>query len=124
MPCGAVPAEHHAGFLRTLQDLLRKAEARKGDNRSAAGGKQGHQKTPAFVHALALQALEITIAEGEAGCGSNDEADEVEPRQPRGGFTDVGLHTGGTPRDTAWPLVRETLKVKLPPHAVTGCWCC
>ena len=26
---------------------------------------------------------------------------------PRGGFTDVGLHTGGAARGTCWPLVRE-----------------
>ena len=26
---------------------------------------------------------------------------------PRGGFTDVGLHTGGAERGTCWPLVRE-----------------
>jgi len=29
--------------------------------------------------------------------------------QPRGGVTDVGLHTGGLPRNTAWPLVVATL---------------
>ena len=28
-----------------------------------------------------------------------------------GGFTHVGLHTGGVARDTCWPLVREVLKV-------------
>eukprot|EP00878_Enallax_costatus_P005957 GHUV01006249.1.p1 GENE.GHUV01006249.1~~GHUV01006249.1.p1 ORF type:complete len:2036 (+),score=737.34 GHUV01006249.1:1069-7176(+) len=28
---------------------------------------------------------------------------------PRGGFTDVGLHTGGTPRATSWDLVQQTL---------------
>jgi hypothetical protein len=111
MPCGVIPAEHHAPFLELLHNLIRQAEMVTGNSRSAAGGKQGHQKTPAFVHALALKALEITIAEAEAGSGSKDEAEEVEPRQPRGGFTDVGLHTGGTPRDTAWPLVREALKV-------------
>jgi hypothetical protein len=41
---------------------------------------------------------------------------------PRGGYTDVGLHTGGTPRDTAWPLVREALKVRWLP-AAAGCCC-
>lgn len=31
----------------------------------------------------------------------------------RGGFTDVGLHTGGLPRSTAWPLVRAVLQAVL-----------
>jgi len=30
---------------------------------------------------------------------------------PKGGFTDVGRHTGITPPNTAYPLVREVLKV-------------
>ena len=33
---------------------------------------------------------------------------------PRGGFTDVGQHTGGDAvRDTAWPLVRAVIQVLL-----------
>ncbi|GAB4822814.1 hypothetical protein N2152v2_009860 [Parachlorella kessleri] len=32
---------------------------------------------------------------------------------PKGGFTDVGLHTGGQARDTAWPLVCQVFKVAL-----------
>ncbi|CAN0384424.1 unnamed protein product, partial [Scytosiphon promiscuus] len=32
---------------------------------------------------------------------------------PAGGFTDVGQHTGGDPRNTAWPLVREVFQVSM-----------
>jgi hypothetical protein len=78
-------------FLNRFQKLLDKASCRKGDKRSAAGGKQGHQKTPAFIHALLVQAL-------------NYNCPEV---LPRGGFTDVGLHTGGEARDTSFALVRS-----------------
>ena len=35
---------------------------------------------------------------------------------PRGGFTDVGLHTGGRPRNTSWPLVAAVLQALLVEH--------
>lgn len=66
---------------------------RKGDQRSAAGGRQGHQRTPAFVHAVLLDVL----------CGEKN-------TPPQGGFTDVGLHTGGEKRDTCFTLVRSVYK--------------
>ena len=40
---------------------------------------------------------------------SQDPYIEAYESKPRGGFTDVGRHTGGDPRDTAWPLVRAAL---------------
>ncbi|EJK67911.1 hypothetical protein THAOC_10982 [Thalassiosira oceanica] len=75
-----------------FQKLMARASTRTGDKRSAAGGKQGHQMTPPFVHALYREAFGM-----EKG------------QQPRGGFTDVGLHTGGQKLDTAWPLVHASL---------------
>eukprot|EP01105_Mastigella_eilhardi_P000974 TRINITY_DN1122_c1_g1_i1.p1 TRINITY_DN1122_c1_g1~~TRINITY_DN1122_c1_g1_i1.p1 ORF type:complete len:1532 (-),score=233.20 TRINITY_DN1122_c1_g1_i1:843-5000(-) len=68
--------------------------AQHGDQRSAAHGKLGHQKTPSFIAAV----VENAIA---AVCGSPPAA------LAKGGFTDVGLHTGGKARDTAWALVLE-----------------
>lgn len=59
--------------------------------------QKGFQRTPAFVMAKVQQAL----------MHSKDSAAFL----PRGGFTDVGLHTGGVARDTCWPLVREVFKV-------------
>ncbi|CAM9355098.1 unnamed protein product [Chrysoparadoxa australica] len=82
-------------FFECFEKLWAKAKARKGKDRTAAGGKQGHQKTPAFVLAVmedALRGLEEPVTE------------------PRGGFTDVGLHTGGLPRDTSWSLVQSVLQ--------------
>ena len=83
-------------FLRKFQSLFNKRRQKSGDERSAAGGRQGHQKTPAFIHAVMLQALKLKCDEEECEFG-----DEL----PRGGFTDVGLHTGGEKRDTCFPLV-------------------
>lgn len=136
MPCSALSAEDYGAFLAHLAAIKDKAEQRKDKDRTAAGNKQGHQKvscatmtarracpmphesflhpytslfpqTPAFIHALVEQALEL-VAVRKAYVNA-----EVAERQPRGGFTDVGLHTGGMPRDTAWPLVREALRTVL-----------
>lgn len=51
----------------------------------------GHQRTPAFIASCLAQAIET------------DSDDDV--IQPRGALTDVGLHTGGKPRDTCFSLV-------------------
>ena len=101
-------------------ELLSKAAERKGDKRSAAGNEQGNQKTPAMVRAILTDALAQLESEDEPTEGST---------APRGGFTDVGLHTGGHARNTAWrppescgraaghALDREAIVVRLD-HAV------
>lgn len=81
---------------RAFQHLLSSAQEKTGDQRSARGVKQGHQRTPAFIHALYRQVL----------LGSVNEL-------PRGGMTDVGLHTGGVQRSTAGPLVFSVLRQSL-----------
>lgn len=78
---------------QAFQSLLAKVQSRTGDKRSASGGKQGHQRTPAFIHALWQQVFSASAVEV----------------LPRGGFTDVGLHTGGESRSTAGPLVFSAL---------------
>lgn len=82
--------------LKTRQDSfsgkLAAAQTRTGDKRSAAGGQQGHQKTPAFIHALYREVF------------------SMQHQSPRGRWTDVGMHTGGQEtRPTAWPLVTSSL---------------
>ena len=81
-----------------FQRLLSSAQSRSGDERSARGGKQGHQRTPAFIHALYRQVF--------------TKVEEL----PRGGFTDVGLHTGGEPRSTSGSLVFSALNQALVDH--------
>ncbi|KAI8839984.1 hypothetical protein BJ741DRAFT_677323 [Chytriomyces cf. hyalinus JEL632] len=82
-------------FDAVFNNALQNAEKKTGDRRTAAGGHQGHQKAPAMIAALVRQVL--------ASAG----AEEL----PFGGTTDVGLHTGGRPRCTSWPLVFQTLKL-------------
>ena len=95
---GEIVLSSKQDFLSRFLKLFLEASNRKGDKRTApAGGKQGHQKTPAFIHALLVQALK---------CHCLDEC-SCEKVPPRGGFTDVGQHTGGLARDTAFALVRS-----------------
>ncbi|KAJ3397400.1 hypothetical protein HDU80_009570, partial [Chytriomyces hyalinus] len=82
-------------FDEEFEKALQKAEKRTGDRRTAAGGLQGNQKTPAFIAALVRQVL----------------ASEKDEEVSAGGTTDVGLHTGGRHRCTSWPLVFHTLKL-------------
>ena len=89
---------------RLLQVMTRlctqlKAHATKhGDERRPTEkDKQGHQKTPGFVRAVLQDVL----------TGHTRNQSQASP--PQAGFTDVGLHTGGTPRETCWAMVREVL---------------
>lgn len=70
---------------------MSRAQEEKGEKRSAGGNQQGHQFTPSMVHALLLEAVSPTGTK----------------RPPKGGFTDCGIHTGGHPRNTSFPLVRS-----------------
>ncbi|CAM9957051.1 unnamed protein product, partial [Ectocarpus sp. 4 AP-2014] len=106
------PSIVHAGIveeanldplLRNLNKSLAQASERHGDKRTAAGGKQGHQKTPSMIEALLRDAK--AALDGASAC-----------HQPRGGFTDVGLHTGGRPRETAWPLTLAIFQAGLKRH--------
>ena len=87
----------HLVDLEARQELfsskLAAARTRTGDKRSAAGGEQGHQRTPGFVHALYREAFGMQ-----------------QTQLARGGWTDVGMHTGGQERrPTAWSLVTSCL---------------
>lgn len=98
LEAGRLPSDYSFDdFLTKFDKSLTKIQSsRTGKLRTAAGGEQGHQRTPAFVYAIVSDVI-VNISTGE---------DEVEVQHsPRGGFTDVGLHTGGIPRDTSLSLV-------------------
>ena len=99
---GTIPLDKYHDFLRLTSKFLDAAKERKGGKRTAAANDQGHQKTPAMIHAVMIDAIEALYLEQEPEEGTT---------APRGGFTDVGLHTGGAARDTAWALVRSVLQV-------------
>eukprot|EP00899_Mesostigma_viride_P019525 jgi/Mesvir1/27574/Mv07319-RA.1 len=102
-----VPKEQWDRLLEKVYQLLQRAEdnARRTGHRSAARGHRGHQRTPALVSALVHDAVQFIL--------TGKEVEGWEESQPRGGFTDVGLHTGGIRRDTCWALVKEVAQVIL-----------
>lgn len=90
LPAGEIFVKDVNDIRNRFEQLLGKASQRKGDDRSSQGGtRQGHQFTPALILALWRQAI------------ANDGRDRI----PVGGFTDNGVHTGGQPRNTSFPLV-------------------
>jgi hypothetical protein len=100
LDAGTMPSSYLPDMLSKLHRLLAKAELKKADARSSKGGeRQGHQKTPAFIYAIVQDALFECTADEDGSLKTC----------PRGGLTDVGLHTGGKPRETSWPLARAVL---------------
>lgn len=90
----AVPAEQLPKLLSNLHKYLEFcAEQRSKYN------KKGHARSPAFVEAALWECVKVM------------------PELPKqivthaGDSTDVGRHTGRERYDTAWPLVREVLRV-------------
>ena len=96
LPIGTCGIDKVKDLQGKFETLLAKAKTKTGGDRSARGGRLGHQKTPAFIHALYREAFGLT------------------GQTPRGGFTDCGLHTGDQyKRDTAPSLVFYSLNQAL-----------
>lgn len=93
---GTIQSEAWEETCTKLQGEVHEAQKIRGNKRNAARNEQGHQKTPAFVYALLQQVVQQSS----------------ERVQPQGCLSDVGLHTGGRPRGTCWPLVRSVLLVR------------
>ncbi|KAF0725418.1 hypothetical protein Ae201684_016188 [Aphanomyces euteiches] len=96
---GTIESDTTTSFFAKLDGLVENAQEKKGDARTAATMKQGHQKTPSFIQCLVREAL-LT---------------EEPPTEvlPFGGTTDVGQHTGFKPRATSWPVVCSVLAMLL-----------
>lgn len=101
---GKVHTHEYPELCELVKQLLTQVQMRVGEARSAHTNKQGHQMTPTMIHAVLRDALRQLPA-------SLDPDYEIEECciPPTGGFTDVGLHTGGHRRNTAWPLVRSVI---------------
>ncbi|KAG2492072.1 hypothetical protein HYH03_009568 [Edaphochlamys debaryana] len=98
LACGDIPAEDHARLVQLVHTLTSKALKKRKE------GEKGFQRTPAFIRSVIEAAL--TTLQGGAHASGDITS--------RGGFTDVGQHTGGDAvRDTCWPLVQSVLKVLL-----------
>jgi hypothetical protein len=119
--CGVIEVNEKEGFLKAFRALFSSASQREGDDRSAWGGRgaqQGHQKTPAFISAL-LEQVADDLEDKESNVGIEGKKNDVGVA-PKGGFTDVGMHTGGCARNTSWPLARSVFHWALTQHAKSG----
>ncbi len=54
---GEISKDSVQNFFLGFSKILNKAQEKRREQRTAADGNQGHQKTPAFIQALAIQAL-------------------------------------------------------------------
>ena len=109
MHTGAVPLHLYPKLLDFVEKLLAAARARTAEKRSAATKTQGHSKTPAMVQAVLQDAI------NSLGAIDVDGSEGITP--PLGGYTDVGMHTGGAARATAWPLMRAVLQTVIEAEA-------
>ena len=98
---GPVPTDKINAFLEKLDGRLSFVADKRGNERNSRNIDGGFQRTPGFVYSKCNEVL-------------SDE-DIVAPRiTPQGsGFTDVGMHTGCTPLDTALPLIQAVLKATI-----------
>jgi hypothetical protein len=99
---GTTEEEKVRAFWARFNEILMTAQTSRGGRRSAAGGDQGHQFTPALIHAVATQSINCPCEETKA-CSCQELV-------PKGGFTDVGCHTGGLPRNTSYAVVKFVLE--------------
>lgn len=116
---GTVPASMYKQLLEAMHAIIQQQQALKQKEKAGKleGKRRSHfQRTPAFIHSAVQAALAALAADQEAGGGSSgafsagDQATVPFP-PPRGGFTDVGKHTGGNPKATSWPLLQSMIKV-------------
>lgn len=101
LPAGDAATVEIDRVQKKLKSILAASQQRTGSQRNAAHNESGHQWTPAFLLAALRDVLEGRTDMGDLGTTS----------KPCGGFTDVGLHTGGAARDVCWPLVVAVLTV-------------
>lgn len=102
---GSVPAAQFPdAFVAMMAGIISpwKAAKKKGP------AVKGFQRTPAFIKAVVADALRLLAA----GASAADDLDVDALTKPAGGFTDVGLHTGGIARATSWELARCMLQVR------------
>jgi hypothetical protein len=86
------------------------------------GQRQSHfQRTPAFIVSVITAALSLLPADPEAGASAGDGGSGgllqqgldtvISITPPRGGFTDVGKHTGADAKATSWPVLQSVFQV-------------
>ncbi|GLC47559.1 hypothetical protein PLESTB_000001100 [Pleodorina starrii] len=99
--CGSIPADLYDNLAAAVRRREEEAQRRSRQNHT----QQAFRHTPDFIHAAVCGAL----AEVAGGVAAGQR-----PTCGRGGFADVGAHSGAdTKPDTCWPLVKAVLQVLL-----------
>lgn len=92
---GSIPTAAYSSFQTGVAATIKE--------RFKSDKKVGSQNTPAFIHAAVQDAAANVAAGNGASAGVS---------LPKGGFTDVSQQDGNPPRNTSWPLVKQTLLVR------------
>jgi hypothetical protein len=112
---GELPKDLMPDFDAEVDLRITEAQKRKGDDRTAVKGAESHQKTPGFMSSLLRNAVTTVVNKAASHAAGQETPTRDEQKRldkpPQGGFTDVGLHTGGKNRHTTWPLVCAVLYV-------------
>lgn len=106
--CGTIATASLPDLLSLVNYLINKRHADRTIN-----NKKGFHRTPDFIQAVVTDARHhlqsgVTVADLLSRKSSYVDSNMT---MPPGGYTDVGLHTGGAPRATSWPMVQQTLLV-------------
>lgn len=99
----SIPTTSISNFFTTFERILTEAKKKTGSSRNAghSDDQRGHHRTPGFIASVLEEAWQSVINK------------KTKKKATLGGWTDVGLHTGVEPRNTQWPLFRETLRALL-----------
>lgn len=103
--CGSIPAHQLGSFVSLAYELISVHK----QARTKASAK-GYSCTPSMVHAVVCDAIRLMRSQ-PVSLLLQKLPSHSELTVPRGGYTDVGQHTGTQPRNTAWPLVSQVLRV-------------
>jgi hypothetical protein len=113
--CGSVAAADYPSLLAIMHVIIAKEQkAKKEEKPKGIGRSSNFQRTPAFVAVCVKAAAEVVALQQQRNESPNDAeaaAADISLQEPAGGFTDVGLHTAGIRRDTAWPVVWHMIQV-------------
>jgi hypothetical protein len=108
---GILAREQRTTFEDRYGSALAVMRSRTKDQRSASNAHGGHQKTPSCIAALAewvIKHVHLSKTEFQEVCNPQKMI-----LKPRGGFSDVGRHTGSEPRDTEEALALSLLHFSL-----------
>jgi hypothetical protein len=120
---GSVAAAKYSALTRTMHTIIQQQQELKANDKSKPGGqRQSHfQRMPAFIMSVIKAALSLLPADPETGASAGDGGSRGPLQQgldtvinitpPRGGFTDVGKHTGADPKATSWPVLQSVIQV-------------